>query len=209
MMKTIVKQGKDIQEIIEDFKRESDLDEYDFTYEIVQEPQRGFLGLIGNKIGIVHFKTHNINESIKEYVRKFSGYIEVSYKSINVKSDDKYIYVEISGVSDPGLFIGKDGKFLLSLQYLLTQSFMMIDPHRRGVILDIEGYKERQEQNLTKKVQHLAAQVVKTNKNITMDHMNAAQRRVVHKAVKDMKNVKTMTIGEGNVKRVVLCPTKK
>jgi len=207
-MKVIEKTGKNIEEIIDDFKTEFKLEDYDFTYEVVQKPEKAFLGFIGGKQAKIKFTINNIKHGLEEYLKEFAVYAHLSYNTISVKSDDKYFYVEINGVEDPGVFIGKDGKFLMSLQYILTQTFTTRDPQKRGVVVDIEGYKERQEKNLTKKVLHLANQAIKTKKNITLEHMNAAERRVVHKAVKDMKEIKTMTIGEGTIKRVVICPAK-
>ena len=207
-MKTIEKHGKDIQKIIDDFKIEYNLDDFDYAYEIKQEPQKGFLGFLGSKKGKVLFKICNINEEIQDYLKEFSVYAQVSYENVSIKNTEKYILVELRGVSDPGFFIGKDGKFLQSLQYLLTQSFSSKDPRNRAVILDIEGYKERQEQIIVKKVKVLASQVLKSKKNVTLDPMNASQRRIVHQALRGMKEIKTMTIGEGSMKRIVLIPNK-
>ncbi|MCL2064374.1 MAG: Jag N-terminal domain-containing protein [Candidatus Cloacimonetes bacterium] len=207
-MKTIKKYGKDIQKIINDFKVENNLDEFDFAFQVIQEPEKGFLGFLGGKKGIVQFTVNNVNEDIQEYIKEFSVYAQVTYDSINIINSEKYIHVELNGVSDPGFFIGKDGKFLQSLQYLLTQTFSQKDPRNRPIILDIEGYKERQEQIMTKKIKILVSQALKTKKAITLDPMSASQRRVVHQALKGVKDIKTMTIGEGTMKRIVLNPSK-
>ena len=207
-MKIIEKQGKDVHEILSQFKSEYNLNETDFTYEIIQESKKGILGLIGNKNAIVQFKIDNLTEEISDYLRELTIYSQVTIGKIDIKQDEKYIYVELNEVSDPGFFIGKDGKFLQSLQYLLNQSFSQRDSQKRAIILDIEGYKERQEQNIIKRVKHLAEQAIKSKRNITLEPMPSAQRRIVHQTVQDIEDIKTMTIGEGSHKRIILSPAK-
>ena len=207
-MKTIKKHGRDIEKIINDFKIEHNLDDFDFSYQVIQEPKRGILGFIGGKKGTVHFTISNLNEEIQDYLKEFSIYTQVSFDTIKIRNTEKYIYVELEGVSDPGFFIGKDGRFLQSLQYILSQTFSNKDPRNRAVILDIEGYVERQEQILVKKIKQQVSLAVKTNKSITLDPMSASQRRVVHQALKGIKEVKTMTLGDGTLKRIVLNPVR-
>ena len=206
-MKTTELKGMNIQEIITKFKDENQLEDFDFSYEIIREAKKGFLG-IGNKKAIVRFTYHDISEEIKNYLREFSIYAQVSIGKIEVKKSEKYIHVELNDISEPGFFIGKDGKFLSNLQYVLNQSFTMKDVRRRTILLDVEAYKERQEHFLIRKIQKLADQAIQTNTNVTLDPMVASQRRIVHKAIQDNKQIKTMTIGEDPTKRIVLCPVK-
>ena len=205
-MKSIQMQGKDLKKLIERFQIENNLDEYDFTYEVIQESKKGFLGIFGNKNVIVKFTICNITEEIQDYLREFSIYAQISYENINIKHDEKYIYVELSGVSDPGFVIGKDGKFLQNLQYIINQTYSNKDARNRSIIIDVEGYKERQEMAITKKVLQQVSLVIKNKKSITLDPMSSAQRRVVHQAIRENKNVKTMTKGIGAMKRIVIMP---
>jgi len=207
-MKAIERQGNDIQQIINDFKAEYGLDDFDFSYQIIQDSQKGFLGVFGNKKAIIHFKICNLSEEIQEYLKEFLIYVQVTVDEINIKSDEKYIYVDLLGVPDAGILIGKDGRFLNSLQYLLNQTFSSKDPKNRALVVDVENYKERQKMIMVKKVQQLAAQVLKNKKKITLDPMSALQRRNVHHALKNMPNIRTMTMGEGAMKRIVLCHAK-
>ena len=158
-MKTIKKHGTNIQQMIEEFKVEHGLDELDFGYEVIQEPKKGFLGFIGNKKAILMFKISTVTEEIQDYIKEFSIYAHVTIENVTVKNEEKYIMVDLNGVSDPGFLIGKDGKFLQSLQYLLNQTFAAKDPRNRAIIIDVEGYKERQENVMIKKIQTIAAQV--------------------------------------------------
>ncbi len=207
-MTVIERQGKNLQDIITQVKLEYNITEEDFTYEIIQEEKKGFLGIIGNKNAIVKFTIHRLKQNIIDYLREFSLYAQVTIEEIDIQINDDYVQIALNKVSDPGFFIGKDGKFLQSLQYLLNQTFSKEISDKKSILLDIEGYKERQEQNLMRRVQHLAEQALKTKRNITLEPMVSSQRRIVHQALKDIEEIRTMTIGEGAHKRIVLSPSK-
>ena len=204
-MKTIEKRGRSLQNIINDFKSEYGISDYDFSYKIIQEPKKPLLGFIGGKKAIIEFKISNLAENITDYIREFCIYSQVTFQDIEIRGDEDYIYVDITGVSDPGFFIGKDGKFLKSLQYILNQTFPSQDPNNRPILLDIENYKQRQKELIISKVKSMAQKVVKTRKNITLDPMSPDQRRTVHQALRNNKDIRTMTIGDGSQKRIVLC----
>lgn len=207
-MTTIERHGKNINEIINQVKKDFNITDEDFSYEIIQEYKKGFLGVLGNKNAIIKFTIHKLKQNIIDYLRELALYAQVTIDEIDIQIDEDYIQVQINKVSDPGFFIGKDGKFLHSLQYLLNQTFSQEIADKKSILLDIEGYKERQEQNLIRRVQHLSEQAIKTKRNITLEPMVSSQRRIVHQTVKDIEEIRTMTIGEGAHKRIVLSPSK-
>ena len=207
-MKLIRKQGKDIQKIVEQFKTENNLRDNEFAFDIVQEARKGLFGFLGARNAIVQFKMDNLREEIAEYLREFSIHSQVTIGKIDIRKDKRYVYVELYEVSDPGFLIGKDGTFLTNLQYLLNVTFVSRDVLNRPIILDVEEYKKRQKDTTVKKIKQLAQQAIKTKKSVTLEPMSPAQRRVVHQAIQNMDAIKTMTIGEGANKRIVLNPVK-
>jgi len=207
-MKQIEMTGKTVEEIILRFKTENKLEDDCFTYDVLQTPTSGFLGF-GKKEAKVSFTISDIDSEIKTFIEEFLKISMLTVSELAITKDRKYIYVDLNNASDPGVMIGKEGRFMKSLQLILTQKFTPIDPQHRSVIVDVDGYKQRQETNLQNKARQLAQKVIKTKTNITMDLLDASQRRVVHQAIKNIPGIKTMTIGEGHDKRIVLCPTYK
>ncbi|MCL1827564.1 MAG: Jag N-terminal domain-containing protein [Candidatus Cloacimonetes bacterium] len=205
-MNIIEKKGNDILDIIKQFKNEQKVKDSDFTYEIIQKPQRGFLGLFGNKKAIVRFKVDNLAQEISDYLREFALYAQVTIEKITIKRDDRFFYVELNEVSDPGLFIGKEGSFLLNLQYLLNLTFSTKLTEQRSIIFDIVGYRKRQKVNIIKKTQQLAQKAIKTQKPVTLEPMPPAHRKIVHQALKEFRGIKTMLLGDGVNKRIVINP---
>ena len=206
-MNIIEKKGKDIHDIIKQFKKENKVKDSDFTYEIIQQPKKGFLGLFGTK-AIVQFKIDHLAQEITDYLREFALYAQVTIEKITIKRDDRFVYVELNEVSDPGLFIGKDGAFLLNLQYLLNLTFSSKLTEQRSIIFDIVGYRKRQKVNIEKKAHQMALKAIKTNKPITLEPMPPAHRKIVHQAIKNVKGIRTMLLGEGLNKRIVLNPVQ-
>jgi spoIIIJ-associated protein len=203
-MKIITKEGKSIQDTINQFKKEYDLDETDFSYDIIQDSTKGFLGL-GRRKAILNFKYNDLSELIKDYLKEFVLYPQITIGHIDIFKDEKYIYVHLHEVTETGFMIGKDGMFLDNLQHVLNQTFQSKDVRGRTIILDVEYYKEKQERHKIVKIQKIAREVIKTKKNITLDPMTKSDRRIVHKAIQDMKDIRTMTIGEEPMRKIVLC----
>ena len=208
-MKITTKHGNDAKQMIEDFKKESGLQDNDFGYEIVQEAKKGFLGFIGSKKCIVRFKTDSLSEDLVNYMRELLIFFQISAEKVEVRKDRKFVHVELAGVSDPGFLIGKDGAFLSHLQYLLNVTFSSQDAQNRQILLDIEEYKKRQKTNLIKKVKQQAQQAITTKKSVTLDPLSAAQRKVVHQAIQNYSEITTITLGDGPNRRIVLNPTGK
>jgi len=208
-MKIITRHGLDATQIIEDFKKENDLKDNEFAYEVIQEAKKGFLGIFGRKKCVVKFKVDSLKEDLMSYMREFLIFLQISAESIEIRKDKRYVHVELTGVSDPGFLIGKDGVFMTQFQYLLNITFSSRDALNRQILFDVEEYKKRQKISTIKKVKQLAQQAITTKKSVTLDPMSAAQRKIVHQAIQNMDEISTMTLGDGPNKRIVLNPIKK
>jgi len=84
---------------------------------------------------------------------------------------------EILGIktSNPGVLIGRHGHTLDALQYIVNiiSNKDIEEPERRKIIVDIEGYKERREDVVSKYAYEKAEIVKKTGKKIALCYMNA------------------------------------
>ena len=75
------------------------------------------------------------------------------------------------------------------------------------VVLDVSGYKRRREDFLKAKALSLAKQVKSAGKQVTMEPLDAADRRIVHAVLKGDPSVETKSVGHGSVKSIVVVPT--
>jgi spoIIIJ-associated protein len=208
-MRELVKEGKSTSTIINEFMKEFKLKLDDFKFEVIEEGSNGFLKLFGSKPTKIKFFLTDVSEKIKEFAEGILGRMNVEFESIQVKHEDGHYNVHIDGSKDPGFIIGKEGKLLDSLQHLLNQMINKAEKKKFRIRIDVDGYRKRREDALIEKVRSISDKVKQRGKSITMEPLHAANRRIVHQFIEKDKSLQTMTIGEGEIKRVVILPAER
>ena len=117
------------------------------------------------------------------------------------------IVFELEG-DDAGLVIGRRGETLASIEYLVRLIASKSLGRRANVIIDVEDYKFRRRSKLKSIAEKSASKVEKTGKRISLEPMSPSDRRIVHMALVDYKNVKTQSRGEGVNRKVVIIPVE-
>jgi spoIIIJ-associated protein len=115
--------------------------------------------------------------------------------------------LDISG-DDLGLLIGWRGETLRALQTVVN--LMMGDNEMgagRRVILDVERYRARREEQVRELALRLANRVKRTGQRYTLDPMHAYERRTIHLTLADDEGVRTESIGKEPARRVVIHAT--
>lgn len=204
-MRTVIKEGKSTSAVISAFMKESNLKLDEFKFEVIEEGSKGLLRLFGAKPTKVKITLPDVTEKIKEYVEGILQRINAHYKDIKVAFKDHAYQVDISS-EDPGFIIGKDAKMLDSLQHLLNQMINKQEKKQLKLKMDVDGYRQRRQDSLLDKVKDISEKVKEHGRSITMEPLHAANRRLVHQYVEKDKNIRTMTIGDGEFKRVVILP---
>jgi spoIIIJ-associated protein len=118
------------------------------------------------------------------------------------------IYLEIRGDRE-GILIGKHGRTLESLQFLINRMVnkRLKEPVR--VILDINDYRKRRADSLKQMALRLGEKVKTKGYGLTVGPFNAHERRIIHIALKEDPFIQTESLGEGEMKRIKILPTKK
>ena len=117
------------------------------------------------------------------------------------------IVFELEG-DDAGLVIGRRGETLASIEYLVRLIASKSLGRIANVIIDVEDYKFRRRSKLKSIAEKSASKVEKTGKRISLEPMSPSDRRIVHMALVDYKNVKTQSRGEGVNRKVVIIPVE-
>jgi len=89
------------------------------------------------------------------------------------------------------------------MQYLLNKMAMGKQDYKK-ILLDSNGYRSQKEQELVDLAQDLAQRVKKQRKPYTLDPLNSYERRIVHMALADDKEVITTSVGDGEFKRITI-----
>jgi spoIIIJ-associated protein len=117
----------------------------------------------------------------------------------------KPLTLNIHGINENlGLLIGRRGETLAALQLLVNLIVSHRTRHRMRIIVDAENYRQRREENLRSLAQRVAQQVRSYHRSIALEAMPPHERRIVHIALSDSKDISTESIGEGDERRVVI-----
>lgn len=118
------------------------------------------------------------------------------------------LYLEIKGDQE-GILIGKHGRTLESLQLLINRMVNKRLKNAMRVILDIDDYQKRRTDSMAQMAQRLGEKAKKTGNSLTVGPFNAHDRRIIHVTLKEDPSLKTESLGEGELKKVKIIPTKK
>jgi spoIIIJ-associated protein len=144
---------------------------------------------------------------VRSLVGKMQMNAEVNLAPNDGEGSPDEIRIEIEG-PDAGRIIGKKGNVLDAIQYLTARVVLKPGDPRRHVIVDAEGYRARHEDQLSQMARRLAQRVAAEGKVITFDPMSPRERRIVHMALRDVKGVRTESMGEEPQRRVQIIPDK-
>jgi spoIIIJ-associated protein len=208
-MKTIVKTGKSTSAIIAEFMQENNVNMENFKFEVLDEGSKGFLNIFAGKPTKIKFLLPDVEEKIKEYTETVLKLMNINYGQIDIQKLGKDTYkIDINKVEDAGFLIGKEGKLLNSVQHLLNQMINKYEKRALKLNFDVDNYRDRRKNALLDKVKNIADKVKNHGKSITLEPLPASHRRLVHQFIEKDKQVRTMTIGDGHTKRIVIMPAK-
>ncbi len=141
-------------------------------------------------------------EAIQDILRYFNvGEVEIE----EYEGDEGELILDITG-DDLAVLIGRHGKTLDALQFLISSITTRTVGHRYPIVVDVEGYKGRQRQKLEDIATNAADKAVSQDRSIKLRPMTPYERRIIHVALRDDARVETVSEGEGRARRVVVIP---
>lgn len=122
---------------------------------------------------------------------------------VSVTEDAGTIRFDVTG-EHVGILIGRHGETLNAIQFLMSLVINGKVENHRGVIFDVENYRERQADKLENLAQRMAEKCRRTHRRVTLSPMNAAERRIIHITVEKIKGVTSYSEGNEPHRRVVI-----
>ena len=126
---------------------------------------------------------------------------------VDVEETEDAIILNIRG-DGSGLLIGKRGQNLDAIQYIVNKAVHHSANGHKMIVIDTEEYRKRREESLVALAMRLGEKVKKTKKAVTVGHMNAHDRRVIHMAMQDDETLTTKSRGEGEYRKIVILPAR-
>lgn len=207
-MTTIDKSGVSVEEIIRNFRREHNISDHELYYEIIKKPSKGFLGLFANKIALVRFQLPEPEDRIRLFLETLLSKMGISFAKMKTRKEGKTLFITIEGIVETGFVIGKNGSMLETIQYFINRVFESDNTFER-IYVDANGYRQRKENQFLDKFLPQFKKIKLNGKAITLEPMNPAERRIIHRHIEKQRGLKTLTIGEGEIKRIVVFSAKQ
>lgn len=211
-MSSVEIEGKTLEEAIEKACSMFNLPKDMLEIEVISAGSAGFLGLIKRAKIRVNPKESGepaYDEDLKrakEILENILSKLDQDAKVSGVRNDQE-ILLTIECRS-PGLLIGKRGQTLDATQYLVNKIVNKSSSKNLRVIVDAETYRKRKEESLVNLARKLGEKAKRLGKPITINPMNAHDRRIIHLALQNDQMLKTKSSGEGILRRVIIFPKK-
>ncbi len=200
-MREQVFEGKEEKEVLERALEELGVKE-DEVYTYVTKTKGG---LLKKEVVSVHVITRDdVVEFIKDYLKdltKDMG-LDVTFES---KIRDEQITIKMYSDNN-NILIGKEGKTLQALSTVVKQVVYNKINAYPYILLDVENYKDKQEQRLIRLAKNVARDVAKTKLPVELENMNSYERRIIHNALGESKKVYTESVGVEPNRHIVVKP---
>ncbi len=129
----------------------------------------------------------------------------VEYRGVLDDGQDPPLVLNIEG-EDLGILIGRRAETLVALQYL-TRLMVNHRVHRWiNLVVDVEGYKARHEEQLVRLAERMAERAASTGRVVALEAMPPRERRIVHITLRNHPLVTTQSVGEGDQRKVTIVP---
>ena len=153
----------------------------------------------------------NIEENAKvkaavDYLREVIALMGVENVSFSAVQKGEATIIRLDG-EKLGALIGRRGETMESLSYLASLVANRLEGDYIKLGLDVAGYRDKRESDLTALAQRIGAKVRRTGRSFAMEPMNPYERRIIHSAISKMEGVRSESKGEGRDRRVVIYST--
>lgn len=227
MEKSIISEGKTTNEAIEKGLKQLNVSRDRVDIKVLEnEDKRSFFSILAPRIVKVELTLKEPKVNTKKEVKPRKEIVlteeeqEKAEKNIkifmdellkNLPEDTTYevikkseaIFLNISS-DNLGFLIGYRGETLYAFQNVLSAIAGKGIDNKVRVILDIQGYKEKRKKTLEDLAQKVASTVIKTKKSVTLEPMQAFERKIIHSKLQENNKVETMSIGEEPHRRIVI-----
>ena len=179
--------------------------------EIIDQGRSGIFGFGVSKPAKVRIyyndNVEDVGSLARETILDILKRMNITAEIKDLKEGESKVYIELDSVKHSGLIIGRKGKTLESLQFMVN----LIVNHKTGtekkVILDIESYRAKREKALRKMSRDVAHKVIKSGRPWTLEPMNPFERRLIHMSLQNDTRVITKSEGQGIYRKVTISPS--
>ena len=227
MKKEVIVSAKTIEQAVELGAEELKMKKDDVTYSVIELPKKGFLGLGSNEAKVKVIGEMSAKDIAVGFIEKMIAHMNLNAMPKVISATKSEIKIEIIG-ENLGTLIGYHGEILDSLQYLTYLAVNKDDDEDDDgneaeaaapadsdgtksdkinaikISIDIENYRKKREETLQTLAKKMADRVLKYGRSVTLEPMNAYERRIIHATIQDINGASTHSVGQDNDRKIVI-----
>ena len=164
--------------------------------------ERGFLGLFGNRLKVEVTPTGDLlGLKGTAFLNDLMGRMDLDAQA-SLTEDGT---IDIEGPDAMDCVVGQYGDALKAMEYLLNLALRdpSLEPRVR---VDSCGYRKRRTRSLERLAEATARQVAEYGRPVRLDPMLSWERWVIHTTLQDNQDVRTESVGEPPMRKVVVLP---
>jgi spoIIIJ-associated protein len=174
--------------------------------ETLEEGGRGWLGLTTREARVLARRPRKgiaAGRFVEGLARAWGISVDVEVQAPGAEGDPWSVTV---ATEDAARWIGHRGQTLEALQVLCDAAATRVSGSRERLVVDVGGYRERREHRLREVARQAAERARRLGRQVALEPMPAAERRVVHLAVREVPGVTSESVGEEPHRRVIVAP---
>lgn len=184
--------------------------------EVIEPGSAGIFGLVGGRKARIKVTLQEkepeaadegLVEKAEEALKTLLALIPINDVTVRAENREGAIILDIEG-DKSGLLIGRKGKTLDAIQYILNKIINKDTETKTQVIVDSENYRQRRRDSLIEMSLRMGDKAKRIKKPVSTELLNAHDRRIIHLALKDDPELDTKSRGEGLLKKVVIIPKR-
>ena len=209
-------EGKTTEEAIERACKELNRPKEELDIEILEPGSAGIFGIVGTKKAKIKVTLpqeeqeepteENDVDFAKKTLQDILSLIPTEAE-VTAGTQDGKITLNIYG-DNSGLLIGRKGKTLDALQFIVNKIVNKSLSRKVQVVVDAENYRQRRRESLIQIALKLGDKAKRIGKPVTTNPLSPKERRIIHLALKDDPQLDTRSRGEGLLKKVLIIPKR-
>lgn len=217
-METFEFEGKTTEEAVENACRKLNVPRDDISIEVMEPGSPGIFGLVGGRKAKIRVSIATEEPPAqsgdddalivaRRTLEDLLALIPVEGGKVEAELNEGTVKLSIDG-DKSGLLIGRKGRTLDALQFIVNKIVSKNLDRKVKVIIDSENYRRRRKDYLIQMALDMGEKARKSKKPMATGLLNPHDRRIVHIALKDQQQITTTSRGEGMLKKVVIIPNR-
>ena len=206
MDETNVFTGKTVEEAVQAGLEALNLKREQVEITVLEEGKKKLIGGIKAKVQIVEKKSSDGKRAV-EFIDGLMQILNLNAAS-ELVSDDEKVVINITS-AESSRIIGRRGEVLDAIQTMASAVANIGREEYKRVVVDCEDYRASREKTLVELAERLAKKAVDRQRRVTLEPMNPYERRIIHSALADSEEVKTISSGKEPSRFVVIVPNNE